>query len=215
MQPMPATSHPVGYPPELASASRRSRVMLWSKSTLSRDGQTLDKTSPPSRDQWCRFSMASMLSATGSRVVLSLSLLRRLIDETIMRYARLKERLAERQTIILDGPTGTELQRRGAPMDVAAWCGPATLDHERLLTAIHTDYIRAGADVITANTYASSRLMLADAGLADRVDEINRRAIAAALRARDTAPNGDTVVVAGSLSHMVPIRRGARATDPE
>jgi methionine synthase I (cobalamin-dependent) len=133
----------------------------------------------------------------------------------MMRYARLKERLAERETIILDGPTGTELQRRGASMDAAAWCGPATLEHERLLTAIHTDYIRAGADVITANTYASSRLMLADAGLADRVDEINRRAIAAALRARDTAPNGDTVVVAGSLSHMVPIRRGARATDPE
>jgi S-methylmethionine-dependent homocysteine/selenocysteine methylase len=35
----------------------------------------------------------------------------------MMRYARLKERLAERETIILDGPTGTELQRRGASMD--------------------------------------------------------------------------------------------------
>lgn len=132
-----------------------------------------------------------------------------------MRYARLRERLAEGQTIILDGPTGTELQRRGVPMDPAAWCGPATLANERLLAAIHADYIGAGADVITANTYASSRLMLADAGLADRVDEINRRAVEAALRARDSAANGASVVVAGSLSHMVPIRQGARATDPE
>ena len=96
-----------------------------------------------------------------------------MIEETIMRYARLKDRLAAGETIILDGPTGTELQRRGAPMDPAAWCGPATLDNDRLLTEIHADYIRAGADVITANTFASSRLVLAKAGLADRVSEIS------------------------------------------
>lgn len=131
-----------------------------------------------------------------------------------MRYARLKERLHRRETIILDGPMGTELQRRGVAMDPAAWCGPATLENERLLTAIHADYIAAGADVITANTYASSRLMLAKAGLADRVEEINQRAVTAALRARDEATDGQAVVVAGSLSHMVPILRGGRVTDP-
>jgi methionine synthase I (cobalamin-dependent) len=132
----------------------------------------------------------------------------------IMRYARLKERLAGGQTIILDGPTGTELERRGATMDPNAWCGPATLENEQLLTEIHADYIAAGADVITANTYASSRLMLAKAGLANRVEDINRRAVAAALRARERAAGGEAVVVAGSLSHMVPIVQGARATDP-
>jgi len=131
-----------------------------------------------------------------------------------MRYARLKQRLTGGETIILDGPTGTELQRRGAPMDQAAWCGPATLDHDRLLTEIHVDYIGAGAEVITANTYASSRLMLANAGLAGRAREINERAVAAALRARDTAANGAAVVVAGSLSHMVPIVEGGQAHDP-
>ena len=45
-----------------------------------------------------------------------------------MRYECLKERLAAGDTIILDGPIGTELQRRGARMDPAAWCGPATLE---------------------------------------------------------------------------------------
>jgi homocysteine S-methyltransferase len=128
-----------------------------------------------------------------------------------MRYSRLKERLRGGETIILDGPTGTELQRRGAVMDAAAWCGPATLDNDRLLTEIHADYIGVGADVITANTFASSRLMLAQSGLAHRVREINERAIAAALRARDTTANGAPVVVAGSLSHMVPIRQGTGA----
>src|SRR5438477_82547 len=84
-----------------------------------------------------------------------------------MSYARLKQRLAAGEVLLLDGPTGTELQRRGAAMDPAAWCGPATLQHDRLLTEIHADYIAAGAAVVTANTYASSRLMLTGAGLAD------------------------------------------------
>ena len=131
-----------------------------------------------------------------------------------MRYERLRERLTAGETIILDGPTGTELQRRGAPMDPAAWCGPTTLENERLLRAIHADYIAAGADVITANTFASSRLMLSAAGLADSVGEINERAVAAALRARDAAPGGPGVVVAGSLSHMVPLKQGTAASDP-
>src|SRR6516165_9811015 len=130
-----------------------------------------------------------------------------------MGYERLKQRLAAGETIILDGPTGTELQRRGAPMDPGAWCGPATLTHEPLLTQIHADYIAAGADVITANTFASSRLMLARSGLGDSVREINERAIGAALRARDTAPDAAGAVVAGSLSHMVPIKEGAAVSD--
>jgi methionine synthase I (cobalamin-dependent) len=131
-----------------------------------------------------------------------------------MQYERLKKRLTAGEIIILDGPTGTELQRRGASMDPAAWCGPTTIGNERLLTEIHADYIRAGADVITANTFASSRLMLAKAGLADRVREINERAVQVALRARDAAMDGSAVVVAGSLSHMVPLQQGTAATDP-
>jgi S-methylmethionine-dependent homocysteine/selenocysteine methylase len=104
-------------------------------------------------------------------------------------YNRLKWRLDEGGIVLLDGPTGTELQRRGVAMDKAAWCGPATLEHADLLTQIHADYIAAGA-VITANTYASSRLMLSDAGLADRLDELVRCAVDAAYLARERAPRG-------------------------
>jgi methionine synthase I (cobalamin-dependent) len=132
----------------------------------------------------------------------------------MMAYDRLKKRLDAGQIVVLDGATGTELQRRGAPMDPAAWCGPATLHADRLLTAIHADYIEAGADVITANTYASSRLMLSGAGLAERTDEINRRAVAAALRARDAHERGTQIVVAGSLSHMMPMSEGTANVDP-
>src|SRR5262249_57805825 len=57
---------------------------------------------------------------------------------------------------------------------------------------------------------ASARWMLGGAGLADRVREINERAVAAALKAAD----GTSTVVAGSLSHMVPIRQGTGVANP-
>ena len=132
-----------------------------------------------------------------------------------MSYQHIKSRLDAGETIVLDGATGTELQRRGATMDPASWCGPASLNNSDLLTQIHLDYIKAGSDVITANTFASSRLMLTDAGFGDRVEEINRIAVEAALRARDLAPAGRNIAVAGSLSHMVPVAEGTAVVDPK
>jgi methionine synthase I (cobalamin-dependent) len=131
-----------------------------------------------------------------------------------MAYSQLKQRIDSGEIIVLDGGTGTELQRRGVTMDPAAWCGPATLHNDQLLTEIHADYIRAGADVITANTYASGRMMLEPAGFGDRVVEINERAVEAALRARELTGTTATVAVAGSLSHMVPVSVGTAVVDP-
>ncbi len=131
-----------------------------------------------------------------------------------MRYSRLQDRLNGGGVIILDGGTGTELERRGVPMDNNAWCGPATLDHLAVLEAIHRDYIRAGADIITANTYASSPLMLDPAGFGERFEEINCAAIETAHRAREASGRTD-VAVAGSLSHMIPIVAGADRADLE
>lgn len=128
-------------------------------------------------------------------------------------YTNLKSRIDLGDIIVLDGATGTELQRRGAPMDPAAWCGPATLENDHILTAIHRDYIEAGSDVVTANTFAASKIMLKAAGLADRSDEIVTRATDAALKARALGGKAD-VVVAASLSHMVPVAEGTAKVDP-
>lgn len=129
-----------------------------------------------------------------------------------MSYAEIDKRLKSGGVIILDGGTGTELERRGAIMDDNAWCGPATLDNLDILTGIHRDYIAAGAEVITANTYSSSRLMLEPAGFADRFEEINRAAVAAAHQARSESGHPG-VLVAGSLSHMCPQVPGTTETD--
>ena len=133
-----------------------------------------------------------------------------------MSYHDVKRRLDAGEIIVIDGGTGTELQRRGAQMDPSAWCGPASLNNSELLTQVHLDYINAGADVITANTFASSRLMLTPAGYADRVEEINRIAVEAALRARDLATKKSPsrkIAVAGSLSHMLPVAAGTAKVD--
>ena len=121
-----------------------------------------------------------------------------------MSYATLEERLKNGGIVLLDGGTGTELEKRGAAMDPEAWCGPATLENVDILENVHRDYIAAGADIITANTYASSRLMLEPAGYADHFDAINRGAVAAAHRAREACGRND-VLVAGSLSQMCPL----------
>lgn len=130
-----------------------------------------------------------------------------------MTYEKLEKRLLDGGVVILDGGTGTELERRGVPMDSEAWCGVAALENVEALEEIHRDYIAVGADVITANTYASSRLLLNEAGVADQFEVINRSAVGAAMRARTAAGQPD-ILVAGSISHRSPMEVGAAAPDP-
>jgi homocysteine S-methyltransferase len=99
-------------------------------------------------------------------------------------------------------------------MHEAIWCAMATLSHGDLLREIHVDYIHAGADVITTNTFAASRAMLGSAGLADQVPTVIRRAVAIAKEARDHAAAGRPIAIAGSMSHMVPMMKGRDIRDP-
>lgn len=129
-----------------------------------------------------------------------------------MSYEDVQRRLRHGEIVILDGGTGTELEKRGAAMHPDAWCGPASLDNVGLLERVHLDYMDAGAEIIATNTFASSRMLLRRAGLDHKFYEINRAAIDAALRAREKSGLGDTLV-AGSLSHMVPLVSGTILPD--
>jgi S-methylmethionine-dependent homocysteine/selenocysteine methylase len=91
--------------------------------------------------------------------------------------------------VVVDGGMGSELEARGVPMDHEAWCGLANLEAPEVVRAIHEDYIRAGADVVIANTFPANRAALTAAGYGDRVEEANRAAVAAAFEARD-GPGG-------------------------
>ena len=128
-------------------------------------------------------------------------------------YESLIEDLRDDRVIVIDGATGTELERRGAEMHDRAWSAQATLTSPELLRGVHEDYIRAGARVIIANTFSTNRIMLEPAGLADRFEELNRAAVRIAREARDRSGAAERVVVAGSLSHQVPVLGGADRRD--
>ncbi len=112
-------------------------------------------------------------------------------------------RLADGGLVIIDGGTGSQLQAEGVRMDDVAWSARANLEQPDAVQRVHEEYIRAGAEVIIANTYAASRAALEPAGLGRHVAEANRSAVRAALRARAAAAAGP-VAVAGSMSSFCP-----------
>jgi homocysteine S-methyltransferase len=118
--------------------------------------------------------------------------------------AELARRLSEGEVVVLDGGTGTELQARGVPMDEATWCGVANLEHGDVVQSVHESYISAGADVIITNTFATGRPALESAGLGDRVEEANSKAVEAARRAREAVAERP-VAIAGSMSSFCSI----------
>lgn len=101
------------------------------------------------------------------------------------------------QTIILDGATGTECERRGVPQLDHAWNGGAALSHPDILRQIHLDYLAAGADLVIANTFATHKHALEAAGVADDFEAYNRRGVELAVEARTQAGADDVVVAAG------------------
>jgi len=124
------------------------------------------------------------------------------------RYEALLSKINSGQMAILDSGISTELERRGATMDDQVWSARVSIEHFDFLVETHQAYIDAGADVITVNSYASSRLVLETAGLADEVRTINMKNIEAALLARERCGNQD-VLVAGSVSHNLGFLTGS------
>ena len=112
----------------------------------------------------------------------------------------MQERLDANEVLILDGATGTELQRRGVPMHDEAWSAAAIFTHPNVVRAVHEDYILVGADIITTNTFSTGRMLLERAGLEDRTRELNLKAVQLARQARDNAAGGKPIYIAGSMS---------------
>jgi len=105
-------------------------------------------------------------------------------------------KLPER-TILLDGGIGRELRFRGIDVMTSIWSAKALLDAPQVVCEVHSDFITAGADVITINTYGIVKSNLAWAGIEDRFAELNLLACDLAKEARDVS--GRDVLIAGSL----------------
>ena len=108
--------------------------------------------------------------------------------------------ITEKKLLLLDGATGTELNRRGVDTGLPLWSANAlTTDAGlKVLRQIHLEYLNAGADVLTANTFRTHRRALAGKG--HSAGELTGRAVATALEA--VAQSGQPAQVAGSVAPL-------------
>ena len=79
--------------------------------------------------------------------------------------------------LILDGATGTELERAGLATGLPLWSTHALLEAPEAIAEIHARYLLAGAELITANTFRTQRRTLARAGLGHQDRSLTRRAV--------------------------------------
>jgi 5-methyltetrahydrofolate--homocysteine methyltransferase len=113
-----------------------------------------------------------------------------------MNTNRFLSRLQSGQVLVLDGATGTNLQRRGLPPGTPSdiW----VIDNPEAVKQLHADFLSAGSDILLTNTFGSSRLHLAHAGLADRFEQTNRAAVDLVRQ----AAQGTEVLIGGSMGPL-------------
>jgi homocysteine S-methyltransferase len=101
----------------------------------------------------------------------------------------------DRRVLVCDGAMGTMLYSRGIFLNRCF--DELNLTHPDLVSAIHREYLDAGADVIETNTFGANRYRLLSFGLADDLARINEEGAAIARRAA-----GDRAWVAGSIGPL-------------
>ncbi len=86
-----------------------------------------------------------------------------------------------REVLVIDGALGTMIQRYEVPAEQCK--DQLNLTAPEIIEQIARDYVMAGAECITTNTFGSSRVKLAEYGVEDQLVEINRAGVEIARRA--------------------------------
>jgi len=116
-------------------------------------------------------------------------------------------RLKSERVIVADGAMGTMLQAAGLPIGASpeGWL----LENPDAVRDVQSAYVEAGSDLILTCTFGGTRTRLERAGLADRVAEINRRAVEIAREAADgkayvggdIGPLGELLAPLGTIAY--------------
>jgi homocysteine S-methyltransferase len=102
-------------------------------------------------------------------------------------------RLRNGERLLMDGGTGSEIQRRGIAITrgwdtaghIGSWSARALGEAPNVVRQVHEDYLTAGADIIITNSFWANRTKLGKDGMADRWEEYTRLAGEIAIEARD------------------------------
>ncbi|GBC98111.1 Bifunctional homocysteine S-methyltransferase/5,10-methylenetetrahydrofolate reductase [bacterium HR17] len=126
------------------------------------------------------------------------------------RGRQLLERLRE-QIVIGDGAMGTELWRRGLPQGLLP--EQANLTAPELVRRIHYDYLAAGAQIATTNTFGANPLRLTPLGLDKKLDDIVATAVRLAREA--VAERHADAFIAGSVGPVGRLKDPLELTDDD
>ena len=130
------------------------------------------------------------------------------------------ERLEAGETLLMDGGTGSELQRRGVDVlkgatDILkAWSATSNIDNADVVRQVHQDYLRVGADIIISNNFWTTPSAMERIGLRDNWKSYARAAADNAVSARD-AGNPGAYVAGGIAAPTLYFRLGIDAPDVE
>lgn len=102
--------------------------------------------------------------------------------------------LVKKGPVLLDGATGTNLQKAGMPVGVCPeqWI----LENSEVLIDLQKQYVEAGTDILFAPSFTASRIKLKEYGLEDHLEEMNRKLVALSKE----AAKGTNALVAGDLT---------------
>ena len=83
--------------------------------------------------------------------------------------------LTQSKIVILDGATGSNLQKRGMPTGVSPekWM----LENREVIIGLQREFLEAGTDILFAPTFTANRIKLKEYGLEDEIERINRELI--------------------------------------
>ena len=106
--------------------------------------------------------------------------------------------LVQSKIVLLDGATGSNLQKRGMPAGVCPeqWI----IEHGEIMKGLQKEYIAAGSDILYAPTFGGNRIKLAEYGLEDKVVEMNEQLVHICRDAIKEANADHSVYIAGDLT---------------
>ena len=127
-----------------------------------------------------------------------------------MSYQFIKEKLAKRETILLDGAIGTEILRREV-----TWADHQLMSRPEFVRTIHTDYINAGAEIISTNSFQlckralfnhfrdeAHRRRIGAGDLDTRASTLLAQSVKLAIEAREQTKANQPVAVAAAVTTL-------------
>jgi len=118
------------------------------------------------------------------------------------------------QVTLIDGGMGQELLSRSGATPRPLWSAQVMMDYPDIVRDLHVDFIKAGARVITLNTYSATPERLARDADESQFEPLQQKAIELANAARDIA-GIDGVRIAGCLPPLVASYRPDQAPEDE